>query len=122
MTVLPEAVEVTEPVPVEVRVTLVPDKVPARETEELVPVFTKETIPEEVRLPEPTVMVAEFAESVNVTEEGLLVVLEMYMAVAVSVNVTLAVVSREMVVADVVMLPMLPAPVDVLTRFKVPDV
>ncbi len=85
VTVLPEAVEVIEPVPVAVRVTLVPERGPAREIEELVPVSTKEIAPEEVKLLAPTVIVAELAESVKVTEEGLLVTLQIFAAVPVSV-------------------------------------
>ncbi len=122
VTVFREEVEVTEPVPVAVRVTLVPDSKPAREIEELPLLVTREIAPEEVRLLAPTVMVAELALSVRVTEAGLLVTLEILTAVDVSVRVTCAVVLREIMPADVVRVPMLPAPLDELIRERVPDV
>ncbi len=77
------------PVPVDVRV-IVPLPVlivPARAIEELVPVSVMEPAPleEVVRPPAPTVTVAELAESVKVTEAGLLPVLERETAELVSV-------------------------------------
>ncbi len=112
--------------PVEVRV-IVPEPVltvPARAIEELVPESVMETAPLllVVRPPDPTVTVAETALSVSETEAGLLVALEIETAVAVSVHVTLAVVFKEIVPAEVLRLPMEPAPADVLTRARVPDV
>ncbi len=119
---LPEAVEVMEPVPVAVRVTLVPERPPAREMEELVPESINEITPEEVNPAAPMEMVAELVLSVSDREAGVLLLLVTETAVLVSVRVTLAVVLREMVPAEVVRLPMLPAPTEELMRERVPEV
>ncbi len=114
------------PVPVEVRV-IVPLPVlivPARAMDELVPesVMDTEPLDEVVSPPVPTVIVAEFALSVREMDAGLFVALEIETVVLVSVRVTLAVVLREIVPAEVVRLPMEPAPAEVLTRLRVPEV
>jgi hypothetical protein len=70
----------------------------------------------------PTVTVAELALSVNDTDAGLFVALEIVTAVLVSVRVTAAVVFNDIVPAAVVRLPIEPAPADVFTRLNVPDV
>ena len=90
---------VPEPVEVRVIVPLPVFIVPAKAIEELVPLSVRVTAPLllVVRPPEPTVMVAELALSVSETEAGLLVVLVMETAEAVSVRVTAAVVFKEMV-------------------------
>src|SRR5262249_3402389 len=72
-----------------------------------------------VRPPEPTVIVAELAESAKVMEFGLPPVFETTTAVLVSVILTVPVVPKETVPAEVVRLPMRPEPE---VRLRVPEV
>jgi hypothetical protein len=118
------------PVPVAVRATepAVPEPVlmpPVSAILELLPVSVRDTVPPEVvvRPEEPTVTVAELAESVKATDAGLLPVLESVTAVLESVTHTLPVLVRETVPAEVEMFvpeePILPEPE---VRFSVPEV
>jgi hypothetical protein len=116
MVPLPVDVSVIVPLPVFI--------VPASAIDELLPLSVIDTAPLVANPPVPTVTVAELALSVNDTDAGLFVVLEIDTAVLVSVRVTAAVVFNDTVPADVTKLapPIAPAPADVFTRFNVPVV
>jgi hypothetical protein len=95
----------------------VPDPVlivPARIIPELVPLLVRVTAPLLLVVSPASVMTAELALSVKITEEGLLVTLETETAVAVSVMYTAPCVLREIVAALVFMFvpeePIVPVP------------
>ncbi len=123
VTVLAVDVPPIVPVPVEVMETLVPLSTPAKDMEEFVPLFVSVIAPLDVSPAAPTVIpVPEDAESVNVTDDGLLVTLVIEVLAESVMNTEPAVLS-EIVGALVSMLlptvPTVPVPVPV-TRERVP--
>src|SRR5438552_577690 len=98
--------------------------VPARAIDVFVPLSVSVTPPLLLvaKPPAPTEIVSLHDALPIYSEAGLLVVLVIETAVAVSVSVTAAVVLSDIVCADVVRLAILPARADVFTRLNVPAV